>query len=121
MKRNSNTDAIVKLAKEKSIEVRKRVEKKISEMALKNETINFNSVSKQANVSKSWLYKERDIRKRIETLREQRIRKTYNPPKRSTRSEDVLIKSLKERIKELESENQDYKEQLERAYGRYFN
>jgi len=115
-----NTKAIVELAKKKSIEVRNRVEKTISEMALKNEKINFNAVSIRANVSKSWLYKEEDIRERIETLRSQQVRMAYNPPKKSPRSEDVLIKSLKDRIKELEQENIKLKKQLERAYGKYF-
>lgn len=121
MSRKSNTDAIVKLAKEKSIKVRNRVEKTISEMSLKNETINFNAVSKRAQVSKSWLYKEKDIRERIETLRNNQVKKAYNPPHKSPRSEDVLIKSLKDRIRELERENRNLKKQLERAYGEYFD
>lgn len=120
MSRKSNTDAIVKLAKKKSIKVRNRVEKTISEMSLKNETINFNAVSKRAQVSKSWLYKEKDIRERIETLRNQQVGKAYNPPKKSPQSNDVLIRSLKDRIKELEQENVKLKKQLERAYGEYF-
>lgn len=120
MSRKSNTDAIVKLAKEKSKEVRNRVEKTLSEMSLKNERINFNSVSQRAQVSKSWLYKEHDIRERIEVLRERQIKATYNTPKKSTRSEEVLIKSLKKRIKELEEENSKLKNQLERSYSQYF-
>lgn len=120
MSRKSNTDAIVKLAKEKSKEVRNRVEKTLSEMSLKKERINFNSVSQRAQVSKSWLYKEHDIRERIEVLRERQIKATYNSPKKSTKSEDVLIKSLKKRIKELEEENSKLKKQLERSYGQYF-
>ncbi|MCU5575864.1 DUF6262 family protein [Bacillus wiedmannii] len=116
-----NTKAIVKLAKEKSNMTKEKVERTISEMALKNETINFNSVSARASVSKSWLYKDKEVRTRIETLRNQQIKKVISPKKKkSTRSEEVLIKSLKERIKTLESENKDLKTQLQKLYGEFF-
>ncbi len=65
--------AIIQLSKEKSEKTRIRVEKTISEMALKKEKINFNSVAQKANVSKSWLYKQKDIRTRVETLRGMQI------------------------------------------------
>lgn len=69
MTRKSNTTAIIQLSKEMSEKTRIRVEKTISEMALKKEKINFNSVAQKANISKSWLHKQKDIRTRVETLR----------------------------------------------------
>ena len=65
MIRKGNTTAIVQLAKDKSEKTRIRVEKTISEMALKEEKINFNSVAQKANVSKSWLYKQKVLFKSI--------------------------------------------------------
>ncbi|CAK6476443.1 transposase [Bacillus sp. EB93] len=116
-----NTKEIVKLAKEKSDKTKTKVEKTISEMAIKSETINFNSVSIRANVSKSWLYKNKDIRDRIETLRNQQVRKVMSlKNKKNSRSESILIKSLKERIKTLEAENRDLKHEVEKLYGKYF-
>lgn len=47
MIRKGNTTAIVQLAKDKSEKTRIRVEKTISEMALKEEKINFNSVAQK--------------------------------------------------------------------------
>ncbi|CAM4126860.1 hypothetical protein [Abyssicoccus albus] len=47
MTRQSNTTAIIQLSKEKSEKTRIRVEKTISEMALKKEKINFNFVSQK--------------------------------------------------------------------------
>ncbi|MET3657045.1 hypothetical protein ABIC55_002132 [Sporosarcina psychrophila] len=70
MTRKSNTTAIIQLSKEKSEKTRIKVENTISEMTLKKEKINFNSVAQKANVSKSWLYKQKDIRTRVETLRD---------------------------------------------------
>lgn len=120
MSKTPNTDAIVKLAKEKSIEVRKNVEKTISEMALKNQKINFNSVAIKANVSKSWLYKNKDIRSRIEVLREQQVNQEHNRSKTKERSGEVIIRTFKRKIKELEKENQKLKKQLEKAYSQHF-
>ncbi|PGQ83973.1 transposase [Bacillus anthracis] len=121
MTRKSNTTAIIQLSKEKSEKTRSRVEKTISEMALKKERINFNSVAHKANVSKSWLYKQKEIRTRVETLRGMQInelapRKTSKSP----RSEDVLIKTLKSRIKALEEENKLLKDQVQKLYGKLF-
>jgi hypothetical protein len=42
-------------------------------------TINFNRVAKEAKVSKSWLFKEQDIRQRIKFLRDQQIRFSNKP------------------------------------------
>ncbi|KAA6466186.1 MULTISPECIES: DUF6262 family protein [Bacillus cereus group] len=121
MIRKSNTKAIIRLSKEKSAKTRMSVEKAISEMALKNERINFNSVAQKSNVSKSWLYKQLDIRTRIETLRGQQI-SACKPKKytKSVRSETMLIQTLKSRIKVLELENRQLKEQVQKLYGKLF-
>ena len=121
MTRKSNTTAIVQLAKDKSEKTRIRVEKTISEMALKKEKINFNSVAQKANVSKSWLYKQKDIRNRVETLRGMQISELVpRKQSKSPRSEDVLIKTLKNRIKALEEENKQLKDQVQILHGKLF-
>lgn len=123
VKQVRNTDSIVRLAKEKSEKTKVKVEKTISKMMIEGRTINFNTVSKEANVSKSWLYKENDVRKRIESLRnkENIIKNTNEKSRKSTRSEDVLIRTLKDRIKNLEKENKIIKTQLEKLYGERFS
>ncbi|WP_438872342.1 DUF6262 family protein [Providencia hangzhouensis] len=68
VKQVRNTEEIVRLAKQKSRRTRENVDKVISKLSLEGKTINFNTVAKEANVSKSWLYKEHDIRQRIESL-----------------------------------------------------
>ena len=59
-----NTKSIVHLAKEKS-KKKEKVDRVISQLALSGETINFNTVSKVAGVSKSWLYKQEGVRKEL--------------------------------------------------------
>ena len=118
-----NTEEIVRLAKLKTNRTREGVEKAISKLSLEGKVINFNSVAKEANVSKSWLYKEQDIRKRIESLRKQQQNhsSTRSMVKKSSRSEEVLIKTLKMRTKELEVENTKLKNQIQKLYGELYN
>lgn len=121
-KQARNTDKIVQLAKEKSKTTKVNVEKVISRMSLEGRAINFNTVSREANVSKSWLYKVNDIRTRIETLRNQQ-QKNLNSgvkSKKGNRSEEILIRTLKGRIKDLEEEKRILKQQLEKLYGELY-
>ncbi len=117
-----NTTKIVQLAKEKSDRTKVKVEKVISKMSLEGKTINFNTVSKEANVSKSWLYKVNDVRTRIESLRNQQQKKLKNGKKatKNNRSEDTLIRTLKDRIKDLEEEKRILKKQIEKLYGELY-
>lgn len=116
--KNRNTAAIIRLAKEKSDYTKIRVDKIVSEMVFLNEKVNFNSVSQKANVSKSWLYKNIEIRERIEQLRNRQIIITDNQKSRKkSRSEDAMIKTLKQRIKQLEKENKHLNERIQRLHG----
>lgn len=119
-----NTEKIVQLAKEKSERTKVNVEKIISKMSLEGKTINFNAVAKESNVSKSWLYKEESIRRRIVELRDCQINslsQNVKKQKRSLKSEEVLIKTLKIRIRELERENIHLKKQVEQLYGNVYS
>ncbi|UOH59977.1 transposase [Staphylococcus aureus] len=96
-----NTTEIVRLAKQKSKKTREKVDKAIS---------------------KSWLYKEHDIRQRIESLRERQITaNVVSKPKKSSRSEEILIKTLKRRVMELEKENKKLQNQIQKLYGDLYN
>lgn len=64
---------------------------------------------------------KKDIRTRVETLRGMQISE-LNPRKtsKSVRSEEVLIKTLKNRIKALEEENKQLKDQVQKLHGKLF-
>ncbi|PFB99447.1 transposase [Bacillus thuringiensis] len=117
-----NTKSIVQLAKEKSKKTKEKVDRVISQLALSGEIINFNTVSKVAEVSKSWLYKQKDVRERIELLRGQQIKRKYvvNQHKKQ-RSEEVVIRTLKDRLKVLEEENKILKKQIQELYGQIYS
>lgn len=57
----------------------------------------------------------------METLRGMQISEVApRKPIKSPRSEDVLIKTLKSRIKTLEEENEQLKDQVQKLHGKLF-
>jgi len=111
-----NTDAMIDFNKGKSVSKTKAVDDAIKKLIKDGKNINFNSVVEAANVSKSYLYNHPDHRRRIEELRQRQtgrsnLKQISNG--KSDASKDVIIASLKKRIKEaetkigrLENENQ---------------
>ncbi|MHA2917564.1 DUF6262 family protein [Bacillus cereus] len=88
-----------------------------------NERINFHSVSNESGISKATLYNHSEIRKQIDTLREQQ---TQAPTPKQVKRElndtnkDVIIETLKRKIKKLESENKELKNQVKVAYAQIY-
>lgn len=124
MANKRNTDAIVKMAKNKSNETREKVEKTITGLALEGKTINFNTVSKESGVSKSWLYSNQDVRDRIESIRGKQKTSPNGKLKASNQrtdaSKDNIILTLKLKIKELENENKKLQEQIKVLYAKIY-
>lgn len=107
-------------AQKKRQETFERVEKGIQQLVKEKRVINFNTVAESSGVSKAWLYKEADIRDRIEQLRAQSSGSKKKPPikqRASDASKDALLKIMRERIKRLEAENKDLRRQNEVAYS----
>ncbi|PEO58360.1 DUF6262 family protein [Bacillus wiedmannii] len=98
----------------------KKVDEAIQRLVRANQNINFNSVANEAGIAKATLYNNQKFRKRIETLRYQQ---EHNPtPKQIKRemsdsNKDVIIESLKRRIKKVEEENKQLRNQLKVAYA----
>jgi len=64
------------------------------------------------------LYKEPEIKERIELLRQQGVKKAPEFKQRaSDASKDAMIHTLRDRVKKLESEVRDLRKQNEVAYG----
>lgn len=66
-----DTEGLKNTAIKRSKETFQRVDKTIQHLIKTGQKINFNSVSEQAGVSKTYLYNHQAIRDRIETLRKQ--------------------------------------------------
>ena len=122
--KNPNTEPLLRSIEDKKLKTKQKVESTIKEMIKQNEKINFNSVSAKSGVSKPFLYKYSDIRSRIETLRKQEEKfDTQNPVKRNMteQSKDVIIASLRKKIKHLEDENKKLNEQLKVDWAAIYN
>lgn len=128
---NNKTRKIVELANEKAEIKRISVLSAIDIMKKEQREINFTSVSKEAAVSRNYLYKNDELRYLIESLRTDKIKKVQ-----SKDAKDIIIDAQKKKITELEkklklldgydklfdkytnllNENEELKKQLKNAY-----
>lgn len=119
-----NVSGLVEKAKEKREKTLRKVEQSIKQMIKTQQKINFNSVATHAGVSKTYLYKTPNLKERIEYLRSQQEGiLSIKQVKRnvSEESKDVIIASLRKRVKELEKECKELKEKVKINYGKIYN
>lgn len=100
-----------------------KVDEAIKRLLRANERINFNSVANESGLTKATLYNHEDIRERIESLRQQQSQAPT--PKQQKRemnenNKDALIESLKRKIKKMEDENKQLRDQLKVAYAQVY-
>ncbi|MEO0768182.1 MAG: DUF6262 family protein [Cyanobacteria bacterium J06649_4] len=82
-----------------------RIEKAISALTKEQTAINFNTISRAAGVSTSWLYGEPELCDRIKFLRNQGKSKRQSPKLRaSDTSKDVMIRTLQDKNRQLRDE-----------------
>lgn len=118
-----HTKGLKEYAKRKSEITLEKVDKAIRELSLSEQKINFNSVSQLSGVSKTFLYNNEDIKKRIEELRDKQTSRTMNQRAKydkTAKSKDIIIMAKDKKIKELEEENKKLKEQLELLRGKLY-
>lgn len=98
-----------------------KVDEAIQRLIKTQNTNNFNSVANESGITKATLY-NKDIRARIETLREQQSQvPTPSQVKREMYdNKDAIIASLKRKIKRLEEENKELKEQVKVNYAEIY-
>lgn len=123
-----STHGLLAYAHRKAEETQKRVHQAIDLLLREQQTVNFNTVAKAANVTKSYLYAHQDVRERIEALRaqqgqeriEQRWAEQQQHQARTDKTKEVLLAAKDRRIKALEEENRKLKAQLQEAYGKLY-
>lgn len=122
MTHKRNTSGLSSSAASKREATLEKTETAISKLLKANAPINFNTVAEKAVVSKAWLYRTDAIADRIKRLRDRQASKEPKAYKEVQRASDAsksaLVTTLKERVKELESENRELKKQLEVVYGK---
>ncbi len=110
-------------AQNKSKITLEKVDKAIRELSLGEQKINFNSVSNLSGVSKTFLYNNSEIKKRIEELRDKQTEKVIKQRlkyDKTDKSKDIIIMAKDKKIKELQNENKNLKEQLEVLRGKLY-
>ena len=118
-----NTKGLKEYALKRSQMALDKVDKAIRELSLTEQKINFNSVSQISGVSKTFLYNNQEIKKRIEELRDKQVSKTINQRAKydkTSKAKDIIIMAKGKKIKELEEENKKLKEQLEVLRGKLY-
>lgn len=118
-----NTEGLRAFAEQRQLETASKVDEAIQRLIKAKAKINFNSVSIEAGVSKAYLYKNADVRARVDMLRKQQ--EGLPSPEQVKRemsgnSKDVLIAAIRQKIKRLEEENEKLKQESERLRGRLY-
>jgi len=67
-----NTAGLLARATSKALDARRRAELAIQELVVEQRPVSFSAVAERAGLSKTYLYSDADVRKRIEALRDQR-------------------------------------------------
>lgn len=119
--RADNSRHIVAAAHNRHEHTRAKAIKALREIDAAGTAVTFDAVARAADVSRSWLYTQQDIRAEIELLRAKRQRAaTDTVPARQRASDDSLLRRLEavnERNRRLTEENTQLRGQLARALG----
>ena len=119
--RADNSQHIVDAARRRSEYTRAKAVQALRSLDAAGEPVTFETVARQAGVSRSWLYAQPDLRAEIERLRAAHRRDPVSPIPARQRSSDASLRRRLEasnaRIRRLTEENQQLREQLARALG----
>ena len=120
-----NTGGLAAHAQRRKEVTSQRVEAAITNLLRANAPINFTTVSKEAGVTKQYLYANEQIRGRIEALRDQQQQQVVRqraarPHGKTDASKDIVILAKDRRIKELEEEVRRLKKELQGALGKLY-
>jgi 4-diphosphocytidyl-2C-methyl-D-erythritol kinase len=117
-----NIEGLRRNAKLRHQQTAHRADEGIRRLLQEGRPVNFQTVAEAAHVSTAWLYQHSEIRERIEHLREQRSLQASSAPKMraSDASKDAMQAALRQRVKQLETENRELKQQLEIVYGQLY-
>jgi len=119
--RSDNSRHVVEAARQRAEQTRERAVAALRRMNVTGQRITFDTVARQARVSRSWLYTQDDLRAEIERRRTAASR-TAGPavPRRQHCSDASLRQRLDlatTRLRELEADNKQLRQALAEALG----
>jgi len=117
-----NSHLIVAAARQRATATRRRATAAQRRMDATSTPITFETVAREAGVSRSWLYNQPDLKVEIERLQARRrpASATRAVPDRQRASDTSLLQRLEaaiERNRQLEPENQELREALALTLG----
>jgi hypothetical protein len=120
--RADNSHHITASARRRAEQTRQRALAALRRMDATGQRVTFDSVAREAGVSRSWLYSQDDLKAEIEQLRERHRTSTAEPvpPRRQQATDASLLRRLEAattRIRALEADNQQLRDALARALG----
>ena len=98
----------------------RRAEDAVRRLARRGGPITFRLVAEEAGVSRSWLYRQDELRRQVEQLRDSTKSRDSNLPSAERATADSLRQQLhvyRDEIARLRTENQALREQLARRLG----
>ena len=115
--RADNSHLVIAAARRRAAATRKRAVTALRRMDNAGTPITFDAVAREAQVSRSWLYNQPDLRAEVERLRQRQPPSTTTTaiPNRQRASNDSLLRRLESRpptIKHLEAENKQLRDAL---------
>jgi chromosome segregation ATPase len=120
---NRKIEALQEAAAQKAKNSAERVDKAIEKMIKQAQIISFKSVAQAANVSTAYLYKQENLRSRIEILRNQQKQqpKLKQVSLASDNSKNVIISTLREENKRLRNEIDELRRINESLTGKLYS
>lgn len=120
--RADNSRHLIAAARERADQTRRRALQALKRLDAVGTPITFEAVAREANVSRSWLYAQPDLRAQIQTLRtHNQPASTPSPtPRRQRATDESLLRRLEaatQRIRQLEEDNRELRAALAEALG----
>jgi hypothetical protein len=119
--RADNSRHLIAAAQQRAEQTRRKALAALRRLDNTGRPISFDSVAREARVSRSWLYTQADVRSEIERLRgRHQSTAKPGPPERQRASEASLLRRLQaatERVRQLERANHELRDALARALG----
>ena len=122
--RADNSRHLVAAARQRAERTRQQAIAALRRMDATGSPITFDTLAREAGVSRSWLYAQQDLRGEVERLRARHQPRTSTavPPQRQRASDTSLLRRLEastERIRRLEHDNHELRDALAQALGEH--
>ncbi|MGB5633265.1 MAG: DUF6262 family protein [Waterburya sp.] len=119
--KKSRIKTLKQTQKQRQEDARNRVYQAIERLQKLNAQINFHTISREAKVSVSYLYKYPELKQHIAELRSKQNSLPVKPvAKPNSTSQGKVITRLQSKIKKIESENKELKRKCEALAGQVY-